>query len=73
MNKGSKMFPQKTSRDVGIEDCVCDATGSCQEKPSSSLIINQSMALFSTARGTVTGIYNKENEIRVTLMCNNAI
>ena len=28
-----KMFPTKTSRDVGMVDCVSDATGSCMEKP----------------------------------------
>ena len=27
------MFPTKTSRDVGMVDCVSDATGSCMEKP----------------------------------------
>ena len=31
--RGVKMFPTKTSRDVGMVDCVSDATGSCMEKP----------------------------------------
>ena len=29
--KGIKMFPSKTSRDVGLVDGVSDATGSCME------------------------------------------
>jgi len=33
MNQGTKMFPSKTSRDVGMVDGVSDATGSCMEKP----------------------------------------
>ena len=31
--RGGKMFPTKTSRDVGIVDSVSDATGSSMEKP----------------------------------------
>ena len=30
--RGVKMFPTKTSRDVGMVDCVSDATGSSMEK-----------------------------------------
>ena len=30
--RGVKMFPTKTSRDVGMVDGVSDATGSCMEK-----------------------------------------
>ena len=31
--KGIKMFPSKTSRDVGMVDGVSDTTGSCMENP----------------------------------------
>ena len=31
--RGVKMFPTKTSSDVGMVDCVSEATGSCMEKP----------------------------------------
>ena len=31
--RGVKMFPTKTSRDVGMVDCVSDATGIGMEKP----------------------------------------
>ena len=30
--KRSKKFPAKTSREVGMVDCVSDATGSCTKK-----------------------------------------
>ena len=31
--RGVKMFPTKTSRDVGMVGCVSEAMGSCMEKP----------------------------------------
>ena len=48
------MFPTKTSGDVGIVDCVSDATGRCMEKPTGGRSPGTRRCILSTFAGFKT-------------------
>ena len=45
---GVKMFPTKTSRDVGMVDGISDATGSCMQKDNWWKIVQEQGGVFVT-------------------------